>query len=311
MFMKPWLVLFLLSVCSAAQGKSVNPSIIQAIDSANNPAYFDSVGDYKKAEQIYAKLWKEKPSVETAAKYAGFLLNKMRSPDSALQIIRAVRQIKSGMTYDTAFARMAAECYLTLDSLNAAEKELLGLERLAANDTSLLSEIRFMHGEIFACKHLWKSAQAKWEQCIELRNGIKINDALRLTDLFQSLGHDTEALGIYWKAYLSAKRGEFAAAARSASDIINKLYGGTRTFIAIEVAEWRIKGGNLAAGINLLKDERERCVDCDLILIALARTYLAARDTAKTIETYENLLLDYPESVFFDEAKAYIGKLKK
>src|SRR5256712_5967220 len=109
--------------------------------------------------------------------------------------------------------------------------------------------------------------------------------------------------------------GKAADAAREYQQVIDRAGDGIYGQMArLGLAEAQARAGQYDQAINTFKELAQRKdgpLPVDGILMQLGRTYLDAGKRADAKQTFDRLVLEYPESPFSGEAKKELETLKK
>ncbi len=141
------------------------------------------------------------------------------------------------------------------------------------------------------------------------------NDALELSLLLNTAKNDSSNLVTFASAELFAAQKNFAKAADKYKIVIKD----NQPFMLQNLAELREAEMELALNntdsaivhLNKITDEGEKNIYADKALYLIAKIYqFGLNDTKKAVETYEKLLAKFPNSLYLDEARDQINKLK-
>ena len=141
------------------------------------------------------------------------------------------------------------------------------------------------------------------------------NNALELALLLNTMVNDSSNLVIFADAELLAEQKKFSRA-REKYLIISQ---NPQAFVLqnlsmLRVAEMDIALDNYDSSLKLLKeiaDAKEKNIYSDKALYLQGNIYqFAKKDNPKAIEIYESLLANFPNSIYLDDARESINKLK-
>ena len=141
------------------------------------------------------------------------------------------------------------------------------------------------------------------------------NDALELGLLLNTMVNDSSNLVIFAEAELLSEQKKFSQA-RGKYLIISQ---NPQAFVLqslskLRVAEMDMAMDNYESSMKLLQevaDEKEKNIYSDKALYLQGNIYeFAKKDSLKAIEIYESLLAKFPNSIYLDDARGAINKLK-
>lgn len=141
------------------------------------------------------------------------------------------------------------------------------------------------------------------------------NDALELSLLMNTSQSDSSNLAQFAKAELLADQKKF----KDADDIYKTIIDDPQKLMLQNLASLRDAEMQLAmsntdsasAQLQRISDENEKNIYADKALYLLGNIYqFELGNTAKAVETYENLLAKFPNSLYLDNARAEIIKIK-
>lgn len=141
------------------------------------------------------------------------------------------------------------------------------------------------------------------------------NDALELSLLMNTSQSDSSNLAAFAKAELLTDQKKFKEAEEIYKSLTNdpqKLM--LQNLACLREAEMELAMNNTdSATAQLLRiaDENEKNIYADNALYLLGKIYqYGLGNNAKAVETYENLLAKFPNSLYLDDARAEINKLR-
>jgi tetratricopeptide (TPR) repeat protein len=141
------------------------------------------------------------------------------------------------------------------------------------------------------------------------------NDALELSLLLNTTMNDSSNLVIFATAELLVGEKKFSQAREKYQVIAQNPQASVLQNLAkMRVAEMDIALDNYESAVKLLgaiSDEKEKNIYSDKALYLLGNIYrFAKKDNAKAIEIYESLLAKFPNSIYLDDARESINKIK-
>jgi tetratricopeptide (TPR) repeat protein len=141
------------------------------------------------------------------------------------------------------------------------------------------------------------------------------NEALETSLLLNTIMNDSSNLVIFASAELLSEQKKFNDA-RGKYLVIsqNQQAFVLQSLAKLRLAEMDIALNNYESSIKLLlaiADEKEKNIYSDKALYLLGNIYqFGKKDSAKAIEAYESLLAKFPNSIYLDDARELINKLK-
>jgi tetratricopeptide (TPR) repeat protein len=141
------------------------------------------------------------------------------------------------------------------------------------------------------------------------------NDALELSLLLNTTVNDSSNLIIFANAELLTEQRKFSQAREKYMIISqNPQAFALQSLAKLRVAEMDIALDNYDSSMKVLQeiaDEKEKNIYSDKALYLQGNIYqFAKKDNPKAIETYESLLIKFPNSIYLDDAREAINKLK-
>lgn len=141
------------------------------------------------------------------------------------------------------------------------------------------------------------------------------NDALELSLLMNTSPDDSSNLSAFASAELLAEQKKFGEAASKYKIVASD----PKKFMLQNLAA--LREGEMELALNAtdsamavfqkIADENEKNIYADKALYLVGRIYqYGISNKAKAVETYENLLAKFPNSLYLDEARAEINKLR-
>lgn len=141
------------------------------------------------------------------------------------------------------------------------------------------------------------------------------NDALELALLLNTMVNDSSNLVVFASAELLSEQKKFSQAREKYLIISqNPQVFALQNLAKLRVAEMDLALDNYDSSLKLFQEianEKEKNIYSDKALYLEANIYqYAKKDRAKAIETYESLLAKFPNSIYLDDARESINKLK-
>ncbi|MGE5429506.1 MAG: tetratricopeptide repeat protein [Syntrophomonadaceae bacterium] len=141
------------------------------------------------------------------------------------------------------------------------------------------------------------------------------NDAIELSLLINTSKSDSISLLNFAKADILTFKKQFKEAAQYYQDLSkNENLLTLHDLSAFRYAEMILAQDNLPSAIEMLKsisEQAEKNIYADHAVYLLGQIYqYGIKDNAKATESYENLLAKFPNSLYLDDARENISKLK-
>ena len=202
------------------------------------------------------------------------------------------------------------------DDLNSAEQNL---SKIVESSSALedqknlaryeLAKVNFYRGDFSSAKNYLNG----------ILNNLKdniANDAIDLSLLLNTNMNDSSNLLIYAKAENLVEKGKFDEASSLFKEIASNQQGFVLQHRAkLKEAEAELAVGNLEESIFLLLEissETEKNIYADRALFLLGRIYqYGLKNDIKASEMYESLLAKFPNSLYLDEAREEIIKIRE
>ena len=208
------------------------------------------------------------------------------------------------------------EIALMNGDLTEAERNFLKLTKLSrinpqkVNDAKYkLSRIKLYRGEI-------GEAQRLLADILKNLKDDSANDALELSLLLNTSKYDSSNLLIFAEAEFLADQKKFSEAADKYKIIADNPQAFILHSIAsIRLAEMQLALDDYGTCIGLFEtivEEGEKNIYADKALYLLAKIYqYGIGNNIKAVEMYEKLLAKFPSSIYLDEARSEIVKLRE
>ncbi len=223
---------------------------------------------------------------------------------------------------ESSLSKFSAEAYNDLG--NAAIRES-DLEKAEKDFSSIIKNGRISPDQRNSAKYklaqinFYKGNFDKAKEILnEIVNDLKdnnANDAIELSLLLNTSINDSSNLLLFAQAELLAEQQKFDKAAEKYKIISsNQQAFMLQSLVKIREAEMEMALDNYDESIlllNKISDENEKNIYSDKALYLLGQIYeFGVTDNAKAIEIYEKLLAKFPNSLYLDEARAEIIKLR-
>ncbi len=276
-------------------------------------------GEIDKVISAYLDLTKAYPHSETA--YEAYLrvgeikMDRQNDPaDAEKYFHKIVDESPMSKTAPDTYIQLSDASLLQGD-LNAAEKfldDVIKGGRYPADKKSLakykLARIDFYRGN-------FGKAGDVLSGIMDNLKDDNANDALELSMLLNSSKNDSSNLVTFAKAEFLAAQKNF----KEAAALYKEVAGEQQKFMlqnmaAFRYAEMELGLNNTEDSIKLLEqiaDDKEKNIYADKALYLVGKIYqFGLNDSAKAVSAYENLLAKFPDSLYLDEARNQIVKLK-
>lgn len=146
-------------------------------------------------------------------------------------------------------------------------------------------------------------------------NNSSANDALELSLLMNTSLNDSSNLATFAVAEFLTDQGKYNDALQKYMDVSKD----SKKFMLQNLAELRVAEMDLALDridsaivqLNKIGNEKENNIYADKALYLLGKIYQFGKiDVQKAVESYENLLANFPNSLYLEDARTEILKLK-
>ena len=276
-------------------------------------------GEIDKVINAYLDLTKAYPHSETA--YEAYLrigeikMERQNDPAEAEKYFhRIVDESPMSKIAPDAYIQLS-EASLLQGDLSSAEKYLDDVSkggRYPSDKKNLaeykLARIDFYKGNFVKAGNTLNSITDNLED-------NNANDALELSMLLNSSKNDSSNLVKFAKAeFLAAQKNFKDAAALYREVALDQQKFMLQNLAAFRYAEMELGLNNTENSIKLLEkiaDDKEKNIYADKALYLVGKIYqFGLNDKAKAVAAYENLLAKFPDSLYLDEARSQIVKLK-
>ena len=227
---------------------------------------------------------------------------------------KIIEETRMGVSITGAYSRLGEIALLNGD-LAEAEKNYSQITILANVDIQIINDAKYKLARIKL--YLGKIAQAKKllaDVMINLKDN-NANDALELSLLLNTSKNDSSNLMLFANAEFLADQKKFNEAGKKYKLLANN----PQVFIlhsvaSLRMAEMELAQDNYPRTIELLEkvfEEGEKNIYSDKALYLLGDIYqYGIGDNTKAVEMYEKLLIEFPISIYIDDARFEIIKLK-
>src|ERR1035437_2287 len=286
------------------------------------PYSFKKVGDPKKDNEIitnYSEIVKIYPNSEPANESL-FRIGNLK--DNRLNDLEGAKEIFNKLIKDAPNSKFAIKSYEELGDIyiqeGNLEKSREMFQKLIQNNNIPEEEknyARYKEVRISFYGGNFGKGRELLNNIISSYKDNSSNDALELALLLNTMVNDSSNLVIFADAELLSEQKKFSQA-RDKYLIIsqNPQAFVLQSLAKLRIAEMDIALDNYDSSMKLLQevaDEKEKNIYSDKALYLQGNIYeFAKKDSPKAIEIYESLLAKFPNSIYLDEAREAINKLK-
>ena len=286
------------------------------------PFSFNKTGDPKKVNEIittYGEIVKIYPNSEPANEA---LLRIGNLKNKRLNDLEGAKEILDKLIKNAPNTKFAIKSYEELGDIylkeGDIEKSKEMIQKLIQNSNIPEEEknyARYKEARICFYEGNFGSGRELVSNIIRNYKDNNTNNALELALLLNTMVNDSSNLVIFASAELLSEQRKFSQA-REKYLIISQ---NPQAFVLQNLAKLRVAEMDLAldnydSSIKLLQevvDEKEKNIYSDKALYLQGNIYqFAKKDIPKAIEIYESLLAKFPNSIYLDDARESINKLK-
>ncbi len=301
-------------------------ALLNAEDVNNSPGWKPfykpekiNTSEAKKVTDAYVELTKSYPNSDVARES---LLRIAEIDMNNLGDIQGSEENLQEIIKNSENSKYASEAYLEL-----AKIELLrgNLEKSESYYNSVISNKSYSQSQrnaagyrlarIMFCKGEFGKAKSQLSSILNNLKDDYANDALELSLLMNTSQSDSSNLTTYADAELLAEQGKFSEAEKKYAIVTadpQKFM--LQNLAMLRQAQMELALNNYDTTIVLLEnisDENEKNIYADKALYLLGKIYqFGLKNSSKAMEIYENLLAKFPNSLYLDEARAQIIKLR-
>jgi tetratricopeptide (TPR) repeat protein len=218
-------------------------------------------------------------------------------------------------------SKVAVETYLVLGEINLLEGKIAEAENYFSRVISSRSGAEFFSSAKYklARINLYKGNYDSSKQLLrEITGNLKddnANDALELLLLLNTNMNDSSNIKKFAEAEFLAETKKF----EEASELFRLISQDPRALVLYSISSLRFAQMMLAvdrytdgiAAFQVMVDDGEKNIFADKALYLMGQTYqYGIGDKTKAIECYEKLLLQFPNSIYLDEAREKLIQLK-
>ena len=286
------------------------------------PYSFNKTGDQKKVNEIitiYDEIVKIYPNSEPANE-ALLRIGNLKS--KRINDLEGATEIFNKLIKDAPNSKFAIKSYEELGDIYIQEGDLGKsremFQKLVQSNNIPEEEknyARYKEARICFYEGNFSSGRELVSNIIRNYKDNNTNNALELALLLNTMVNDSSNLVIFAEAELLSEQKKFSQA-REKYLIISQ---NPKAFVLqnlskLRVAEMDIALDDYDSSMKLLQeavDEKEKNIYSDKALYLQGNIYqFAKKDSPKAIEIYESLLTKFPNSIYLDDAREAINKLK-
>lgn len=276
--------------------------------------------DIDKVVSAYEELIKLYPHSEIAnesyLRIAEIKLNKEKDLKSASEFLHKIVD-------DNPMSKFAAQAFMDLGKVALLENNLdqaaIEYSKVFSNGRSSEDEkanANYQLARVNFYKNDFEKSKELLSKILDNLQDNIANDALELSMLLNTSQNDSSNLVKFASAEYLAEQKNFGKAA----DLYKQVAGDRQKLLLENLAQYREAEMQLALSntdtalvhLNNIAKEGNSNIYADKALYLIAQIYqFGLGNTDKAIEAYEKLLAKFPNSLYLDEARAEIIKLKK
>ncbi|MDR3610981.1 MAG: tetratricopeptide repeat protein [Ignavibacteriaceae bacterium] len=286
------------------------------------PFAFNKTADPQRVNEIinnFSEIVKIFPNSESAYEalyYIGNLkYNRLNDFEGAKEIFNKLITDAPKSQFTTKSYEELGDIYIQEGNLNKSKEIFQKLIENGSIPESEKNYSRYKEAKISFYEGNFNSGRDLLNNVIISYKDNNSNNALELDLLMNTEANDSSNLVIFANAEYLSEQKKFSQA-RDQYLIIaqNQKVFVLQNLAKLRVAEMDIAMDNYDSSIKLLQeiaDEKEKNIYSDKALYLQGNIFqYAKKDNNKAIEIYENLLARFPNSIYLDDARASINKLK-
>jgi tetratricopeptide (TPR) repeat protein len=314
----------LVSMAKLGYAKTLE-SLMEEEDSADAPSwkplYKTGIKDSRGVDKIisaYMDIIKIYPKTETANE----ALLRIGEIKLKLNDISEAEKYFKNLVSNSPLSQYAPDAYMDLASASILKGDLDGaitdyMNIISNNNISLgkkniaaykLARTYFYKGE-------FEKTRQYLSGILDNLGNNSANDALLLSLLLNTSSADSSNLVIFSQAELLSEQGNFKDAVKKYEIVA----GEPQKFMLQNLADLRVGEAELAennldsasAKFKEIADDKDKNIYADKALYLQGKIFqYGLNNTTKAVETYENLLAKFPNSLYLDDVRAEIIKIK-
>ncbi len=270
------------------------------------------IAAYKELSELYPQT---EIAYESLYRIGKIELNKKDNPEKAEQYFNQIVEESPLSKFAPDALISLGDIWILKGNLDKAENFFLKvMQGRATNDK--VNYAKYQLARLNLYKTNFDEAKSKLNEILKNLKDNSANDAIELSLLLNTTMNDSADLVIFSSGEFLAAQKKFNEAAgkyRSVSENPNAFM--LKSLAELRVAEMELAVNNIDTTVTLLNkiaDENEKNIYADKALYLLAKIYqFGVKDKVKAIKVYQKLLAKFPNSLYLDEARDEIKKLRK
>lgn len=277
-------------------------------------AYQEIIDNYSKPNTPEERLFRQEVA------FSNFQIGEinlffLKKPDEAFaRFQKVISSYRDSDRYPDALVRLA-DCLMIKGDLDSAQ----ALFRVASQDgrsETKQEEIKFKLTELEFYRGNFEDAQAEYNQVIaDFPKGLYVNNCLeRVLIIGENLEMDRPLLSVFAQAEMDKTQGKDEDAIFSLNQIISAKSEKLSDLAELEKGKIYMKEKKFPESLKAFQELLEKypqsffCAEAQKLIGDVYNYHL--KDKTKAIEAYQKLLKDYDRSVWVDEARDELQKLK-
>jgi tetratricopeptide (TPR) repeat protein len=294
------------------QTQTVNWKPFKQVDKENAGKFDDVIKAYQEITKIYPN---------TEAGYEAYLhigeieLNNLNKPEDAeIYFKKIVSESPSSSFAPDAYSDLG-KVYLLKGNLKESESYYSEILNCAKSDEEDKHDALFNLAQVYFYQNKFEKARGILDTLLENLKDNAANDAIELSFILNTSKNDSSHLVDFADAELLTKQNKFDEAAKKYKLVAENQKAFTLNNICeLREAEMELALNNYDKSVKMLEkisNEGQGNIYADKALYLMAQTYqFGLKNVEKAAEAYENLLEKFPNSLYLDDARDQIIKLK-
>ena len=264
------------------------------------------------AFNLITNLYKHsEPAYESILRTAVIEFYLLKNYDEAKRLLETI-------VSEASLSKNSPEAYLELGNialiegnLDEAEKDFLAVGKLRSANEDQKNKAVYKLGKVNFYKGNFEEAKKYLSQILSNLKDNSANDALELLLLLDPQMNDSSNLSDYANAEFLAEQKKFSEAADKYKRLAeNQQAFVLRTISGLKYGEMLLAVDNYPESISILEGiaaEGEKNIYADKAVYLLGKiNQFGIKNYSKAEEFYQQLLADYPKSIYADDARAQI-----
>ncbi len=275
---------------------------------------------YQKIITMYRSVAEEYPNTEIAlqSKYRTAIIfsQNLADYDVALQIIDSLLLLPKAKQIFSSLLSTKSEIYLMKGNINEAEKTFSQLLQIPSLGNQERNEARLQLAQIQYYKGNFDSASVLLQTLVQDLRSDEANDALQLQSFIEQYKTSSrQELQVYAKAELCIKQKKYTEAVGMLDEIEKEFPNSVLLeFVFLkkgEIFSLLRQYQNAITHYQKLLEVYPKGIVCEQALFRIGKIYQNnIKNTAKSIEVYEQFLSQYPQSILTDEVRKQVRILR-